>query len=439
MRREDTIFALATPPGRSGVAVVRLSGLRTGAVVDAMVGGRPEARKAELRRVGNPVSGEIIDRGLVLWFPAPGSFTGEDVAEFHLHGGPAVIDAVLEAMAGQDGCRPAEAGEFTRRAFENGKLDLTEVEGLADLIEAQTEGQRRQALRQMEGAFGQAIGRWRETLVRALAYAEADLDFPDEDLPDGVAGQVREMLGPLRADIADQLADGRRGERLRQGYHVAILGAPNVGKSSLLNRLAQRPAAIVSDTAGTTRDVIDVQMDLGGLPVMVSDTAGLRESRDDIEAEGVRRALGVAERADAVLWVREAGGTADDLEKPATGSVPVITVENKSDLVPDGGDDPENVRISARTGDGVNELLTMLTGLLSREAAPGEGLLITRLRHRQALEEVVSCLDRALGATEAELMAEDLRLAVRALGRLTGRVDVEDLLDVIFRDFCIGK
>ncbi|MEO1248968.1 MAG: tRNA uridine-5-carboxymethylaminomethyl(34) synthesis GTPase MnmE [Pseudomonadota bacterium] len=438
MRREDTIFSLATPPGRSGVAVVRLSGPRTRAAVAALVGGVPVARKATLRRIKNPATGETIDQGLVLWFPAPGSFTGDDVAEFHLHGGPAVIDAVLEALASQEGCRPAEAGEFTRRAFENGKLDLTEVEA-ADLIEAQTEGQRRQALRQMEGVFGQAVGRWRKVLVRALAYAEADLDFPDEDLPDGVAGQVREILGPLRGDIAEQLADDRRGEKLRRGYHVAILGAPNVGKSSLLNRLAQRPAAIVSDTAGTTRDVIDVQMDLGGLPVTLSDTAGLRESGDDIEAEGVRRALGVAEKADAILWVREAGGKAGDGERPPNGSVPVIIVENKCDLLPVDRGDVGNPRISALTGDGVNELLTMLTGLLSREAAPGDGQLITRLRHRQALEEVLSSLDRALGATEAELMAEDLRLAVRALGRLTGRVDVEDLLDVIFRDFCIGK
>lgn len=421
------------------MAVIRLSGLRTAAAVEALIGGLPEARKAALRRVRNPGSGETIDRGLVLWFPAPGSFTGEDVAEFHLHGGPAVIDAVLEVLANQEGCRPAEAGEFTRRAFENGKLDLTEVEGLADLIEAQTEGQRRQALRQMEGAFGQAVGRWREALVRALAYAEADLDFPDEDLPHGVAGQVRDVLGPLRADIAGQLADGRRGERLRRGYQVAILGAPNVGKSSLLNRMAQRPAAIVSDTAGTTRDVIEVQMDLGGLPVTVSDTAGLRESRDDIEAEGVRRALGAAEKADAVLWVRDASEAETGKDEPANGSVPVIVVDNKCDLAPSESGNSENVRISALTGDGVNELLTKLTRLLSREAAPGEGQLITRMRHRQALEEVVSALDRAQAADDAELMAEDLRLAVRALGRLTGRVDVEELLDVIFRDFCIGK
>lgn len=435
-----TIFALATPPGRSGVAVVRVSGPSVSDVLTKVVGVIPARRQASVRRFCDPNTGEVIDRGVVLWFPGPASFTGEDVAEFQLHGGPAVVEGLIGVLAQLPGCRPAEAGEFTRRAFENGKLDLTEVEGLADLIEAQTSAQRRQALRQMEGEFGVAVGGWRDVLVRALAYAEADLDFPDEDLPDGVTNQVREMIGPLRDQIGQQLADGRRAERLRVGYHVAILGAPNVGKSSLLNRLAKRPAAIVSEVAGTTRDVIDVQMDLDGMPVTLSDTAGLRDSGDVIEAEGVRRALSAADRADVVLWVRDArDGSSGDAGRENAG-VPRIVVENKGDLVgASTGSAADAIRVSALTGDGINDLLTKLSGVLSGELAPSEGELITRLRHRQGLEEVVGAIDRALGASEAELMAEDLRMAVRALGRLTGRVDVEDLLDVIFRDFCIGK
>lgn len=439
MTKSATIFALATPPGRSGVAVVRVSGPRVTDVLMAIVGVVPARRQASVRRLLDPASGETIDRGLVLWFPGPGSFTGEDVAEFQLHGGPAVIEGLIGALSGLPDCRPAEAGEFTRRAFENGKLDLTEVEGLADLIDAQTVAQRRQALRQMEGDFGVAVAGWRNVLVRALAYAEADLDFPDEDLPDGVADQVSDVLGPLKDQIGQQLADGRRGERLRDGFRVAILGPPNVGKSSLLNRLADRPAAIVSDVAGTTRDVIDVEMDLDGLPVTLSDTAGIRESGDVVEAEGVRRALGTAERADAILWVRDGSHSDEEEDEIPKASVPVIVVDNKCDVVGFRRSDGDSVELSALTGTGVNDLLTKLSGLLSRNLAPSEGHLITRMRHRQALEDVKASIDRALDAPAAELMAEDLRLAVRALGRLTGRVDVEDLLDVIFRDFCIGK
>lgn len=434
--QSHTIFALATPPGRSGVAVVRVSGPAVGLVCARMVAGSlPDPRRAVLRRVIDPTASETIDNALILRFSAPASFTGEDVLEFHLHGGRAVIEAVIGALAGIEGCRPAEAGEFTRRAFENGKLDLTEVEGLADLIESQTEAQRRQALRQYEGVFGALIGKWREALVGALAYTEADLDFPDEDLPDELPVRVARMLEPVREEISRHLVDGARGERLRDGYRVAIVGEPNVGKSSLFNRLVQRSASIVSDQPGTTRDVLEAAIDLGGYPVILCDTAGLRVSGDAIEAEGVRRAEAEASRADLVLWVGDArdSGTMAAMDWPA----PVIRVSNKSDLL-DGGS-AAGLPVSADMGDGIKVLLTRIGEEISQKLAPGEASAITRARHRQALAEVVQALDRAGQAVVPELLAEDLRLAVRALGRLTGKVDVEDLLDVIFRDFCIGK
>ena len=451
MNSTDTIFALSTPPGRSGVAVLRLSGAHAGAAVEALGGAAlPEARRASLRSLRDPASGETIDRGLVLWFPGPASFTGEDLAELHLHGGPAVVAAAVAALEGLEGLRPAEPGEFTRRAFDAGKLDLTQVEGLADLISAETEAQRRQALRQMDGGLSLLYGAWAERLTRRLAQLEAYLDFPDEDLPDTLEAAIDGEILRLSEEITQHLVGSRAGERLRSGVEIAILGPPNAGKSSLLNALAKRDAAIVSEAAGTTRDVVEVQLDLGGFPVTLADTAGLRaldvgDAQSDIEREGIRRAKARAERADLQVAVFDLR-VWPDLD-PATLEVlgtEAMVALNKSDLAKP----PEAPEIggravfmlSAKTGAGVAEFLAAVEERVSKElsaalAAPS----VTRARHRRALEDCRDALARARKAELPELQAEDLRVALRALGRITGKVDVEDLLDVIFREFCIGK
>jgi tRNA modification GTPase len=390
---------------------------------------------------------------LVLWFPGPASFTGEDMAELHLHGGRAVIAAAVAALAALPGLRPAEPGEFTRRAFDRGKLDLSEVEGLADLIDAETEAQRRQALRQMEGALTQRIEAWRQGLVAVLAQAEAAIDFPDEDLPEGIDSQNTHKILCLNNEITEYLVGSQGGERLREGIFVALIGAPNAGKSSLLNAFARRPVAIVSETPGTTRDVIEVHLDLDGYPVTLADTAGLREldpeaagGHDPVEAEGMRRAHARAEAADLKLAIfdLQAGPEFD----PATRALldaECLVVFNKCDLVPA----PEQshldgypaLTISVKTGAG----MAALEARLAREVAArlergsGEAAPLTRARHRRALEDCAAALARAGGAARPELVAEDLRLALRALGRIAGRVDVEDVLDAIFRQFCIGK
>lgn len=440
-----TIFALATAPGRAGVAVVRVSGPGSGEALSALTGKPPPApRMATLVRLRDPSTGEALDDALVLRFTAPRSFTGEDVVELHLHGGRAVVAGVVEALSALPGLRVAEPGEFTRRAFENGKLDLTEAEAVADLVDAETSAQRRQALRQMEGALGQLYDGWRERLTRSLAHIEADIDFPDEDLPSGVSDAARPVLDALAAEIDAHLDDRGRGERLREGLHIAIVGAPNAGKSSLLNALARREAAIVSARAGTTRDVIEVHLDLGGYPVVLADTAGLREAAaDEVEEEGIRRALDRAARADVKVAVFDA--TALPALDPATVALvdkDTVVVLNKTDVadapVPVvGGQDA--VAVSARTGAGLPELERRLTAFTADRLAGSGAPALTRARHRSALEECRDALRRALDAPLPELMAEDVRLASRALGRITGRVDVEDLLDVIFRDFCIGK
>jgi tRNA modification GTPase len=439
-----TIFAPATAPGRGGVAIVRVSGPLAGTALTALIGRPlPAPRMAAFVRLTVPDTGEFLDQGLVLWFPAPHSFTGEDVAEFHVHGGRAVIAGVIDALASLPGLRIAEPGEFSRRGFENGKFDLTAAEAIADLVDADTAAQRRQALRQMEGELGRFYDGWRHRLTRALAHLEADIDFPDEDLPDGVAVMVRPELEELAGEIASHLNDNRRGERLRDGIHIAILGAPNAGKSSLLNVLARREAAIVSERAGTTRDVVEVHLDLGGFPVVLADTAGLREAADEIESEGIRRALDRAANADLKLAVFDATALPElDAQTLAVLDDQTLAVLNKVDhasgLVQEIGGKPA-MQVSARTGDGLPELLRALTSAVqTRFEAPGVPAL-TRARHRGALEECAASLHRAMSADLPELAAEDVRLASRALGRITGRVDVEDLLDVIFRDFCIGK
>jgi tRNA modification GTPase len=444
MSSTDTIYALATPAGRSGVAVVRVSGPRAGAALEALTQrALPKPRVASVRCLvgADRIS---IDDALILWFPVPHSFTGEDVAELHLHGGPAVIAAALAALSSQDGLRLAEAGEFTRRAFENGKLDLAEVEGIADLIAAETEAQRRQALRQAEGALSRLHDLWRERLLRALARLEAFIDFPDEDLPRQLKTSIESEIRDLQSEIVRHLADQHRGERLRDGLAIAILGAPNVGKSSILNRLAQREAAIVSAIAGTTRDVIEVRLDLAGYPVTIADTAGLRQSADEIEAEGVKRALARAEHADLKLLVFDGGRwPAIDGETAKLIDDAALCVVNKAELLRE----PEPVavagraviEVSAKTGLGIEALVAAIGTRAADLMASGEGVVVTRARHRAALEECQAALTRAIAAPLPELKAEDLRLALRALGRIAGRVDVEDVLDLIFREFCIGK
>jgi tRNA modification GTPase len=522
----DTIFALSSGRPPAAIAVVRISGPRAGVALKALAGKMPEPRKAAFVRVRDPQTNEPIDEALALWFPAPASETGEDVAELQLHGGRAVIAATLAALGKVEGLRPAEPGEFTRRAFENGKLDLTAVEGLADLVMAETEGQRRQALRQMQGSLGKQAESWREKLTRALALIEARIDFSDEaDVPEDLVAPALVLARELETEIAAALADDRRGERLREGLVVAIAGPPNAGKSTLLNRIARREAAIVSPYAGTTRDVIEVHLDLHGLPVTLLDTAGIRDTGDPVEMEGVRRARERAAAADLLLWVvdaSESGGEAPpappagpvaESKAPAAGggagtgrsmvsasaekaafaadrgsspqSPPVWLVRNKIDLVPSAerrnetefSNETSNERrvkptkvlknivndeltpakqsneqefikdenvfnISAATGGGLDALLARLAAFAESFLAGAEPALVTRERHRRALEDALAALRRALKpelAAREDLLAEELRLAARALARLTGRVDVEEILDVIFRDFCIGK
>jgi tRNA modification GTPase len=419
--------------------VLRLSGPEAGAAVSLLAGGLPPPRLAQLRRLTDPASGDKLDDGLVLWFPAPRSATGEDVAELHLHGSRAVLAAVMQVLGGL-GLRLAEPGEFTRRAFLNGKLDLLQAEAIADLAAAETEAQRRQALRQLEGELGGLYRGWCHHLTRTLAHLEAAIDFPDEDLPAEIEDRIGGETTKLVAEIDRHLADQRRGERLRDGISVAIVGPPNAGKSSLINRIARREAAITSPIAGTTRDIIEVAIDLQGYPVVLADTAGLRDSGDVIEQEGLRRALKRAEEAEIRLFVFDASHPAEAHGASAWPGPDTLLVANKIDLVGARRAKLPSIAfpISALTGEGVDTLLTAL-GERVAQSYRIEAPVLTRARHRQALEEALSSLRRSLSAALPELRAEDLRLALRSLGRITGVVDVEDLLDVIFRDFCIGK
>ncbi len=474
----DTIFALSSGRPPAAIAVVRVSGPRAGAALERLIGRVPKPRQAALAQVRGPQN-EIIDQALALWFPAPHSETGEDVAELQLHGGRAVIAATLAALARIEGLRPAEAGEFTRRAFEHGKLDLTAVEGLADLIAAETEAQRRQALRQLKGLLGERAEAWRQRLIQALALVEAGIDFSDQaDVPENLLKPALAIARELKGEIDAALAGAGRGERLREGLVVAIAGPPNAGKSTLLNRLARREAAIVSPFAGTTRDIIEVHLDLDGYPVTLLDTAGIRETSDPVEQEGVRRARERAAGADLVLWVVDAGA---DLSPPGPfaqnqvvwtvcNKIDQIVLKNESILQSNYKNEPilrtnetltsmvnerlttknefkftENKHVfavSALLGSGFEPFLAALAKHAEAHLGGAEPALLTRARHRQLLEDTRAALDRALAegaAGREDILAEELRLAARALGRLTGRVDLEDILDVIFRDFCIGK
>lgn len=434
----ETIFALSSAPGRAGVAVVRVSGSLSAAAIETLSGkALPAPRSAALRQLRDR-GGAPLDEALVLWFPGPASFTGEDCAEFHLHGGRAILEGVFATLA-QSGLRPAEAGEFTRRAVEHGKLDLTRAEAIADLIAAETEAQRRQALRQYEGGLEQLYERWRAELLRATAWMEAAIDFSDEDLPDDIGAKAVTLAKNILEEIQQHTSDGRRGELLRNGLYLTVIGPPNVGKSSLVNALAQRDVAIVSEIAGTTRDVIEVHLDLGGYPVILADTAGLREAAEAIEAEGVRRALYRAAHADLVLLLLD-GSAADpfpNVSRETLASASLV-VWNKADLPWPA--ERRGVAVSLKTGVGVAELIAAIaTAAEAKLEGPRDAAPLTRARHRHALETAADALIRAIGAENVELRAEDLRLALRAIGRITGRVDVEELLDVVFRDFCIGK
>ena len=444
----DTIFACATAPGQAGIAVIRISGPRTLEALRVLGVAAPPPQRLRRARFLDPESNEPIDQGLVAVFPGPHSYTGETLAELHVHGSQAVLAALYAVLGRQPGLRLAAPGEFTRRAFENGKLDLTEAEAVADLVAAETAAQRHQALRQLSGELGQLYEGWRERLLRALAHLEAAIDFPDEGLPPAVIDGVTGTVPQLSDEIGGHLADKRRGERLREGLSIAILGPPNAGKSSLLNALARRDAAITSATAGTTRDVIEVHLDLGGYPAILADTAGLRESGDAIEAEGVRRARTRAAEADLKLMVLDATRPEEvTAAVRALVDADTLLVANKIDLAATAsasawtdrlGATPA-LRISVQTGAGLEALLARLTEELARRFGTTEAPLITRARHRAALEECLAALGRYDAAALPELAAEDLRLAARALGRITGRADVEDLLGIIFRDFCIGK
>ena len=438
MSAADTIYALASGAAAGAVAVLRLSGLGTGEAVRRLAGSLPPARRASLRRLRAP-DGETLDHALVLWFPGPASYTGEDAAELHLHGGRSVIAGVMEALTAA-GLREAEPGEFTRRAFLHGKMDLTAAEGIADLVAAETAAQRRQALHQADGGLAKLYGGWAERLARLLAHQEAAIEFAEDGLPTDLDAKARAGAGELRAEIAAHLADARRGELLREGLVFAIIGAPNAGKSSLLNALVGREAAIVSARAGTTRDIVEARLDLAGVPVTLSDTAGLREAGDEIEAEGIKRAERRAQEAQLVLTVFAADQPPDAETLRWVGPEALVLV-NKCDLAPASAAiaGVPAMAVSAREGAGLDTLRDRLAEAALRLTGAGQGNQLTRPRHRAALTEAVMLLAEAEEASLPELTAEALRAALFALGRLTGRVGVEEILDIVFRDFCIGK
>ena len=424
-----TIFALASARGKAGVAVIRVSGSRSFEAGNRLTGGMPEGRG--LRKLVDP-GGAILDEALVLVFPAGHSFTGEDVVEFQVHGSTAVVDAVLHVLGGFEGLRAAEPGEFTRRALENGRLDLAQVEGLADLIEAETEAQRVQALRVLSGALGDKAEIWRKGLIRAAALLEATIDFVDEEVPVDVRPEVLDLIGRVASELARERDGVRAAERIRDGFEVAIVGPPNAGKSTLLNALAGREAAITSEIAGTTRDVIEVRMDLDGLPVTMLDTAGLREAADAIEGIGIERAVRRATDADLRIFLTSNGDRGVGVE-PGPDD---IVVEGKADL------GREVFAVSGLTGEGIDALVARVTEVLSGRAAHA-GTAI-RERHRLGMARAVEALEQAriaveAGGEQAELAAEEIHLAIRALDSIVGRIDVENILDEIFSSFCIGK
>lgn len=442
----STIFALASAPGRAGVSVIRISGEAASSALPALsVSPLPAPRQAILRKLR--AGDELVDEALVIWFPAPKSFTGEDVVELHTHGSPAVVRELMEFLGTLPNFRMADAGEFSRRAFSNGKMDLTSLEGLSDLIDAETKMQKRQAIRQMSGELDRLYESWRAELLAILAKIEAYIDFPDEDIPEEITREIFSTAQKMLLEVNKHLSDPR-GKKLREGLYAVILGAPNVGKSSLMNYLARRDVAIVSNIAGTTRDVIEIQMELAGFPLTICDTAGIRAASDVIEMEGVRRALKSADAADIKLCVFAAdeypqldGQTLNLVDEDA------LVVMNKSDLsdisdVKIAG--KEAILVSVNTGKGMDRLMNILEAELKKRLETSGFPVFTRERHASELKKCAENLENFMGyankgAASIELAAEDLRLAARALGRITGRIEVEEILDNIFKNFCIGK
>ncbi len=501
-RYTDTIYALATPPGKSGVAVIRLSGARSLDILHSLAPGL-QKRLAEdgeivprqtylaklytpvdmLINAHIPVSGQgnsgqervLIDEALAVYFKAPHSFTGEDVVELHLHGSVAIIRLMMEVLGQYPGLRLAEPGEFSRRAFDNQKMDLTEAEGLADLIEAETHAQHRQAMRQMQGELQAVYETWRQEVIELLAYIEAYIDFPDEDLPEALVKQVTEKVAELEASLLEHLDDNRRGEKLRVGVQAVIVGPPNVGKSTLLNHLTRRDVAIVSEYAGTTRDIIETHLDIKGYPLVIADTAGIRNTDEHVEQEGIRRALLRAEQADLVIVMLDPshleGFEALVSEAPVQGgssyrdkegeqgaylydiyriikTTPYLVIVNKWDNGVEKGDVAirypslaayHPIYISLKAMDGVDDMLGKLGKMVELQCGITASPMITRARHRAYIQEAVGHIQRFSLDKPIELVAEDLRLAARNLGKVTGHIDIEDILDALFSQFCIGK
>ena len=436
----DTIFALSSAPGRAAVAVIRVSGSASVEVLTSMAGMVPPHREARMRIVRHPITKAPIDQALVLYFKAPASETGEDIAELQIHGGRAVISATLGALATIPGCRMAEPGEFARRAFDNGKLDLTAAEGLIDLIDAETEAQRAQALDQAAGSLSKLYDGWRQSMIEAQALVEAAIDFADEgDVTAGVYQHARTSAMALRGAIEQHLQLANKGEILRSGYQVVLAGPPNAGKSSLLNALAKRDAAIVSEEAGTTRDIIEVRLDLGGIPVVISDTAGIRDASGAIEREGIRRTLARARDADLVVWLVDATVPQSDLPAEVQAERCLLVVNkvdsSSADLL------AAAARVSAKTGEGIDRLAALIASKAREALGTATAPAPTQERHRLHLLRTQKYIDAFLHGSEAqlELRAEDLRLAATELGRLTGRIDPEEVLGQIFGRFCIGK
>jgi len=437
----ETIYALASGAGVSGVAVIRVSGCKSYEILSRLTGQTKHKPRYAARSIFYNSEGDKIDDGLSIWFPSPASFTGEDVFELHIHGGVACIAAIMDRLSKFDGIRLANPGEFTRRAFDNGKLDLTEVEALSDLISSETELQRKQAMRQLQGSFGSVCEELREEVLRILARIEAWIDFPDEELPPNLFLETKKNIQRFDKKVAKFLKHNNSGERVREGLTVSILGAPNVGKSTLLNTLAGRQAAIVSEKAGTTRDIIEVRCNIGGVPVTFADSAGLRETSDEIEEEGVVRALALSERSDLCIFLQSPDCRQVNFRKIISGSgkprEKFLLIQNKIDI--EQNQENVDVAISLKTEENLDFLFKTLQSWVTKFIPDTASVVLTRKRHREALEQCSAALKRAASASAIELIAEDLRRSAHSIGRITGRFDVEDILDRIFDEFCIGK
>ncbi len=442
-----TIYALSSGPGISGIAVVRISGQNTSKVIELMTGKSvPKPRVATLRKINKINTSELIDEGLILWFPGPESYTGEDMAEIQVHGSKAVIDALHSNISKIKNCRLAEPGEFTKLAFQNGKINLLKAESVADLISSETEIQRQQAIKIMNGRSADQFNYLREKLLKILSHVEAKIDFPDEDLPNDILNEIKKSSDDVLKNLEKILDDQKVGERIREGFKIAILGPTNAGKSSLLNHLSNRDVAIVSEIAGTTRDVIETHLNIDGYPVIVSDTAGIRESKNEIEKKGIKLSLNRAEEADLKLVVVDSRNLdfTDVLKRLLDKNA--ILVVNKSDLLKEDIDPKikkiDHVLISIKENTNIEKLILKIKNNLKNKFIISDDILITRERHRQHLQQ---CLDHLKNfnqkkeITDFDKAAEDLRLATRHLGMIVGKVDVEEILGSIFNDFCIGK